>query len=185
MSISSTNWPTSYKESLRVNLGIFSEASGATFMGMANPATVPASDYECFYLTTDTGTFTNFGTPALTITSPGLYMLKNSYNKIQNSDGTISTDLAGGRWSARMLMPSMVNLTVASARTLVASSGLFPGRLYKITNHPNDNGIILQAATTSAFFSDGVRIGRVPRTYAAGAYYSTAYPPEVATSIGP
>lgn len=184
MSISSTNWPTPYKESLRVNLGIFSEASGATFMGMANPATVPTSDYECFYLTTDTGTFTNFGTPALTITSPGLYMLKNSYNKVQNSDGTVSTDLAGGRWSARMLMPSMVNLTVASARTLVATNGLFPGRLYKITDHPNDNGIILQAATTSAFFSDGVRIGRVPNSYIPGTYYKSSGTPEARPFLG-
>jgi len=60
--------------------------------------------------------------------------------------------------------------TRANLIALAGDSYLTPGALYKITDHGNDEGIIIQAVTSSNFSTDGLRLGLVPRHYIAGDY---------------
>jgi hypothetical protein len=81
-------------------------------------------------------------------------------------------------------MPSIVNITVSDAKTAANGGTLRPGRLYKIMGRPNDSGIIIQAATTTSFFTNGLRIGRVPYTYMKGSYGTVSGTPIMTSSIG-
>jgi len=65
--------------------------------------------------------------------------------------------------------------TYSALSSLATANKLTPGTLYKITDHGNDNGIIIQAATSSTFKPDGIRLGLVPAHYIAGTYSTVAW----------
>lgn len=65
--------------------------------------------------------------------------------------------------------------TYAEIQALVTAENLTPGQTYRITGHGNDNGIILQAATATTFYSDGIRLGLVPAHYIAGTYSTVVW----------
>lgn len=156
LSVEVQEFDTNQINQLLSNLNILTDVSGYTFGGFVSPngdnnSLVAIAEKNIFYLAITPGIYGQYG---LTIYDPGIYIIKNS-------------NFSGG-WNIETAISSMISLLVAQARTEITNSQLIPGQLYKLTNHPNDRGIILQAATTNSFFDTGVRIGRVPLTYKSG-----------------
>jgi hypothetical protein len=76
-----------------------------------------------------------------------------------------------GGWGLPMFIGGSINnqeVTGAEARALASEGKLTPGTLYKITDHVDDLGIVIQAATGTEFMPNGIRVGLSPRYYTAG-----------------
>ena len=77
-----------------------------------------------------------------------------------------------------------LSYTKAELGVLAGFGQLTPGTAYKLTDHGNDNGLIIQAATGSSLFPDGIRLGLVPKHYLAGVYDTNTWIGVWRASIG-
>lgn len=86
--------------------------------------------------------------------------------------------VSGGGWGTPIFMGGTnANYSFAKADlvTFAGNNKLTPGALYRLTDHGNDYGIVLQAASSFAFMPDGFRVGKVPKYHVAGTYDSVVH----------
>jgi len=96
-----------------------------------------------------------------------------AWQLIKGSRGLFLRNYSLGSWSDVIYLGgSSFNYmaTWAELTTMASGGKLTPGVLYRLTDHGNDNGIILEAATSTTFYSEAIRIGIVPQHYTAGVY---------------
>lgn len=88
------------------------------------------------------------------------------YRTYNSSDG-------GSGWSyPRFLGGGVMNYsgTRSSLMSMATANNLTPGALYVLTDHTNDNGIILEASTENTFNPNAQRLGLAPTHHLAGTF---------------
>lgn len=138
------------------NLHILSDVNGYTYKGFEYPTSTPIPKEDTgkvFYFANFIGEYDQFN---LKIDDPGLYI-------ISNTNGS-------NAWTLSAVSQSIISVSVGSLQTMASQATLIPGQLYRITDHGNDKGILVQAATTTTLFPNGIRNGLVPAHYMPGTY---------------
>ena len=107
--------------------------TGAKYMGMATPSTVPTTEANCFFLTSQEGTYANFtdtGGKAIVVNQGELAVIRSVIYQ-DNLRWQKATLFTGGGGSAQLA----VSITYAALKALRDGGNLVPGTWYRITDY--------------------------------------------------
>lgn len=107
--------------------------TGAKYMGVATPSTVPTTEANCFFLTSQEGTYANFtdtGGKAIVVNQGELAVIRSVIYQ-DNLLWQKATLFTGGGGSAQLA----VSITYAALKALRDGGNLVPGTWYRITDY--------------------------------------------------
>ena len=130
--------------------------TGAKYMGVATHSTVPTTEANCFFLTSQEGTYTNFtdtGGKAIVVNQGELAVIRSIIYQ-DNLRWQKATLFTGGGGSAQLA----VSITYAALKALRDGGNLVPGTWYRITDyHTTVSPIITNARSADHQFDVIVR----------------------------